>query len=290
MRRHWSARYIVGAMLAAGVAQIAVAQRRTPTADDAMSYVLSAFITQADPGVMAKDAGIGPELEKEFSLPAGADGARIYQALIAAMGRDAVDVRRATPEEISAYGMRRGFDPAAPHPLFTLHAGKHRFLVQYNLRSVSISFVGQLGVPDPDAQPIAVKRAQAESRNPEPVSLGWAGHFPFGEAALSEEARAKLDAELLPQLGALGEVRTIHVSGHADRMGSPEYNQRLSEERAAALRDYLVQKGVDPKKIEVVGYGTTMPVKSCEEEKTRAALIECLAANRRAAIEVQGTK
>lgn len=278
------------ALAGACVAQPALAQRRTATQDDALSYIYSAFITRADPGVMGERVVLGPELQKELSLPADAEGPKVYQALLAALGPDAVDVRKARSEDVLAYGKRRGFDPDAPHPLYTVEAGKSRFIVQYDLRALSIPFVGQLDLPDPDPRPVAVKIQVHEPKKVEPVNFAWAGHFPFGAAALTEEVRAKLDAELLPELSRLGQVDAIRVSGHADRMGSVEYNQRLSEERAAALRDYLVEKGVDPKKIEVFGYGTTMPVKSCEEEKTRAALIECLAANRRAAIEVQGTR
>lgn len=67
------------------------------------------------------------------------------------------------------------------------------------------------------------------------------------------------------------------------------YNRRLSEKRAEAVRAYLVSKGVDPDKIEVFGYGKTLPVKSCADQKKRSALIECLAPNRRIVVEVQAT-
>ena len=278
------------ALAGACVAQPALGQRRTATVEDAVSYVYSAFITRADPGVMARRVVVGPELQKNFSLPAEAAGPEVYQALLGALGERAIDVRKARPEDVVAYGKRRGFDPAAPHPLYTVEAGELRFLVHYDLHALSIPFVGQLGVPDPDPKPVAVKVPEPEPKKAERVRLAWAGHFPFGTAELTAELRARLDAELFPELATLAHVDAIRVSGHADRMGTLDYNQRLSEERAAALRDYLVEKGIDPKKIEVFGYGTSMPVKSCEEEKTRAALIDCLAANRRAAVEVQGAR
>ena len=55
------------------------------------------------------------------------------------------------------------------------------------------------------------------------------------------------------------------------------------------MRAYLISKGVDADKIEVFGYGQTLPVKSCADEKDRRALIECLAPNRRIVVEVQAT-
>lgn len=48
------------------------------------------------------------------------------------------------------------------------------------------------------------------------------------------------------------------VAGHADAKGSPEYNQKLSERRAAAVRNYLVfQYDIEPDRIEGVGFGKT---------------------------------
>ena len=47
----------------------------------------------------------------------------------------------------------------------------------------------------------------------------------------------------------------IYVYGYTDDIGPEQYNQKLSERRAAAVRDYLVQSGVDPKIIATKGYG-----------------------------------
>lgn len=53
----------------------------------------------------------------------------------------------------------------------------------------------------------------------------------------------------------------IEIAGHTDNLGSPQYNQTLSEKRAAAVRDYLIKKGgVDPAKITAVGHRDLYPV------------------------------
>ena len=80
----------------------------------------------------------------------------------------------------------------------------------------------------------------------------------------------------------------MQVDGHADRLGSHPYNQRLSEKRAEAVRAYLVSKGFDKSSSETLGFGKTSPVKSCPNQKDRKALIECLAPNRRVVVEVKG--
>lgn len=52
----------------------------------------------------------------------------------------------------------------------------------------------------------------------------------------------------------------LQVEGHTDSVGSDEYNQQLSEKRAAAVRDYLVQQGIGAESIEARGLGKTEPV------------------------------
>lgn len=294
---------MAGIALAVWSALNAFAQRRPPTEAEALAYIYSAFLTQADPGVMGPHVVLGPELQRTFALPSNADGAKVYGALIALSGQKQVEVRRATLQEVVEYGARRGFDRNSG-PLYTLDIGEQRFLVQYALQRISISFVGQLGVPDPDPRPMAIKVelgpakgesapsagfatvAMRDSRpQPGPLNLQWTAQFEFNSAALTAEARAALDSEILPKLQA-AEIRYLHVSGHADRVGPAEYNQRLSEKRAEAVRAYLVAKGLDESKIGVFTYGKTLPVKSCRAEQG-AALIECLAPNRRVVLEVR---
>jgi outer membrane protein OmpA-like peptidoglycan-associated protein len=285
--------------LVAGSVQISFAQRRPATEAEALAYIYSAFLTQADPAVMANPVVLGPELQRELLMPPNADGARVYDALIERAGKNAVDVRRATLQEVVAYGDRRGLDAKSGRPLYTLEAGELRFLVQYDLQRVRISYVGRLGVADPDPRP-GGKKVDAEpakdgpaaglstvamrDARPQPgaLNLRWTAEFPLNSAELSEQARAALEREVLPQLA---NVHHIALSGHTDELGSDDYNQRLSEQRANAVRDYLVSKGVDASSIEVVGLGRTAPVKSCPGQKG-AALIDCLAPNRRVELAI----
>jgi OOP family OmpA-OmpF porin len=86
----------------------------------------------------------------------------------------------------------------------------------------------------------------------------------------------------------------VTVEGHTDRLGTPDYNQRLSQERADAVKAYLVSTGkVDPMKITAVGKGESNPVTSpeaCRGAAATAALIACLQPDRRVEIEVSGTR
>jgi OOP family OmpA-OmpF porin len=139
----------------------------------------------------------------------------------------------------------------------------------------------------PEIKPAPV--AKPEPKKPALVNLSSRELFEFNKATLTSEAKAKLDAEVVAKLKDVGDVRYINVNGHADRIGTAQYNQQLSEKRAEAVRAYLLSKGVDASKVETFGFGKTTPVKSCPDQKDRKALIECLAPNRRVEVEIQGT-
>jgi OOP family OmpA-OmpF porin len=145
-------------------------------------------------------------------------------------------------------------------------------------------------VPAPPPAPVAKPEPKPEPpKKPAVVNLASTELFEFNKAVLTQEARSKLDNEVIAKLRDLKDVRYIIVNGHADRMGSSEYNQRLSEKRADAVRAYLVSKGVDAAKVETLGFGKTLPVKACPDQKDRKGLIDCLSPNRRVVVEVQGT-
>lgn len=115
--------------------------------------------------------------------------------------------------------------------------------------------------------------------------------FAFDKYTLSDikpNGREELDA-LAGKLTAEGaKAEHIHVTGYTDRLGSADYNQTLSERRAATVRDYLVGKGVASDRIDAEGRGEADPVKTCDD-KSRTKLIGCLAPNRRVLVEAEGT-
>ena len=63
----------------------------------------------------------------------------------------------------------------------------------------------------------------------------------------------------------------IELGGHTDNVGRPEANQRLSEQRARAVYDYLVGHGINAARLSYRGYGETQPISSNETEEGRAA-------------------
>ena len=143
--------------------------------------------------------------------------------------------------------------------------------------------------PPPAPAPMAKPEAKPEPKKPAVIHLASTDLFEVNKATLTADARSKLDNEVIAKLKDLGTVRYIIVNGHADRLGSSQYNQKLSERRADAVRAYLVSKGVEAGKVETLGFGKTLPVKACPDQKDRKQLIACLSDNRRVVVEVQGT-
>ena len=82
--------------------------------------------------------------------------------------------------------------------------------------------------------------------------------FDLNKFTLRPEAREKLAKLSGIVLGNPGLVLTIE--GHTDATGSDEYNQKLSEDRAGAVRDYLVEQKIAPESITSRGFGKTKPV------------------------------
>ena len=53
---------------------------------------------------------------------------------------------------------------------------------------------------------------------------------------------------------------SLAIDGHTDNVGKDEYNQTLSDNRAASVKTYLVSKGIDESRISAIGHGETMPI------------------------------
>jgi len=92
--------------------------------------------------------------------------------------------------------------------------------------------------------------------------------FEFDKADLRPE-----DRELLSRIAGIiltSHDYTISVNGHTDDVGSAAYNQKLSERRAEAVRDYLVQSGLSAEIITVTGHGKELPLVAGTSEAARA--------------------
>ena len=140
----------------------------------------------------------------------------------------------------------------------------------------------------PTPPPAPAPAAAAPKRCDTTVTFQKDETFAFDRFNLTPAATARLDRDVLGKLATCDRVDSMVIEGHADRIGSQQYNQKLSERRADSVKTYLVGKGADRTKIDTIGMGKTTPAKFCPDIAKRSELIECLAPNRRAIIAVKG--
>lgn len=151
---------------------------------------------------------------------------------------------------------------------------------------VGVGLVYTFTVPSfslPKAPPPPPPMAAAEPAPPPPPArkkIVLRGvNFDFDKANIRQDAAPVLDEAV----ATLKEASTINIAveGHTDSKGSDEYNQKLSERRADAVRDYLAGHGVSKSRMTSAGFGESRPVASNDTDEGRAQ-------NRRVELRVTG--
>jgi outer membrane protein OmpA-like peptidoglycan-associated protein len=92
--------------------------------------------------------------------------------------------------------------------------------------------------------------------------------FDVNRYELKPESSTELDniVELLKENPSL----KIQINGHTDNVGKPADNLKLSNNRANAVIQYLIAKGIDPKRLSSKGWGETQPLADNSSEEGRA--------------------
>lgn len=142
--------------------------------------------------------------------------------------------------------------------------------------------------PAPAPAPAAV--APVTKQQTRRITFSSEELFDFDKSVIRPEGKEKLDT-LAEELKTVDD-ETIVVTGHADRIGNPKYNQKLSERRAAAVNSYLVSKGIPDSRTTSKGMGETQPVTKpgeCKGPRSKK-LIACLQPDRRVEVDVTGSK
>jgi outer membrane protein OmpA-like peptidoglycan-associated protein len=129
---------------------------------------------------------------------------------------------------------------------------------------------------------------------PEPdydkLTLSAGALFPLSSTIIKPLGREKLD-ELVSRLKEM-DYASVQIVGHSDPTGPSSMNEKLSKRRADAVKQYLVSKGIDAKRIQTAGKGGAQPLpktRDCDA-LPRMEKIICYAPDRRVDIEVVGGK
>jgi outer membrane protein OmpA-like peptidoglycan-associated protein len=96
-----------------------------------------------------------------------------------------------------------------------------------------------------------------DSKPVETVAVFGDTHFDFDKSTLTDAAKALLDQNIQVLKDKPG--IDVRMAGYTSAQGSEESNQKLSVDRANAVRDYLIEKGIKAERITVIGYGRTKP-------------------------------
>jgi OOP family OmpA-OmpF porin len=105
--------------------------------------------------------------------------------------------------------------------------------------------------------------------------------FDFDKSVVRPDGKRSIDEALEKVRGT--DLEMVIATGHTDSIGTDAYNQKLSERRAQAVKDYLVSKGIPASKITTIGKGESQPVATNKTAEGRQK-------NRRVDIEFKGVR
>lgn len=105
-------------------------------------------------------------------------------------------------------------------------------------------------------------------------------YFDFDRATFKQESYNELNK--LERMMLQNPNLKVEIGGHTDKVGSKNYNLLLSRKRAEAVKDFLTKKGIDSRRIKVMGYGSSKPLASNDDEDEGREL------NRRVEFKVTG--
>lgn len=119
------------------------------------------------------------------------------------------------------------------------------------------------GDPGNNGCPIATEEALKELNEYAKVL-----NFETGKARITEYSKNILNTKVIPKLTEYPNTKFI-IEGHSDNTGGRELNLRLSKERAAVVKDYLIENGIDQARLTSEGYGPDQPVADNKTEAGR---------------------
>ena len=141
----------------------------------------------------------------------------------------------------------------------------------------------------PAAEPAPVRKKTVFA----PYTLQAEALFGYNKSELSTNGKQRISDEIISKMKEDPQDEVVVVTGYTDRIGSQQYNLKLSQRRADAVKAYMVEQGIDGSRIETAARGEADPIVSCDQVKGKAtrnnkALIACLQPNRRIVIDLKG--
>jgi OOP family OmpA-OmpF porin len=118
--------------------------------------------------------------------------------------------------------------------------------------------------PDRNGCPKYIRRITGSSE----IEILKQVEFEFDKSTILPISYPILD-EVVRLLQVSTEIKQVSIEGHTDSHGKEDYNQKLSEDRANSVMDYLVKKGIDQSRLSAKGFGLTKPIASNDTDEGR---------------------
>lgn len=140
--------------------------------------------------------------------------------------------------------------------------------------------------------PAAVPAAVSDKPAFVPITLQTETLFDFDKAIIRADGKKILDGEVANKMKQYPQIKVLMLTAYADRIGGTDYNMKLSQRRADAVKAYLIGQGIAESRLETAAKGESEPVVSCSdvkgsETRKNKKLVECLQPNRRVAIAIK---
>jgi OmpA-OmpF porin, OOP family len=133
--------------------------------------------------------------------------------------------------------------------------------------------------PEPEAKPEVKPEPEPEVAKPEPppkadlsnekIDLSETVQFDEGSSNLVARSKELLD-DVARVLSEHPEVLKVQIEGHTDSIAGPKLNMKLSRDRVASVRAYLIEKGISPKRLGVKAFGESKPIADNKTDEGRA--------------------
>jgi OmpA-OmpF porin, OOP family len=131
--------------------------------------------------------------------------------------------------------------------------------------------------PPPEPEPIKAPEPEPEPATPPPratlagekIDLSETVQFETDSAVLVDRSKQLLD-DVARELSEHPEVKKVLIEGHTDAVASKRHNMKLSQDRVASVRAYLLSKGVEARRLQTKAFGETKPLASNKTEEGRA--------------------